>query len=80
MRFEDLEVWKRSARLSADVYRGMQSVRDFGFRDQLTRAELSVPSKPQNGVVEAVPRHTEIKVAERLGIETYGDSTEVEVL
>ena len=26
--------------LSADVYRGMQSVRDFGFRDQWTRAGL----------------------------------------
>ena len=25
-RFEDLEVWKRSARLSADIYRGMQSI------------------------------------------------------
>ncbi len=46
MRFEDLEVWKRSARLSADVYRGMQSVKDFGFRDQWARAGLSVPSNP----------------------------------
>ena len=37
MRFEDLEVWKRSARLSA---------RDFGFRDQWTQAGLSAPSNP----------------------------------
>ena len=49
MRFEDLEVWKRSARLSADAYRGMRSVRDFGFRDQLTRAGLSVPSNIAEG-------------------------------
>ena len=49
MRFEDLEVWKRSARLNADVYRVMQSVRDFGFRDQLTRAGLSVPSNIAEG-------------------------------
>ena len=49
MKFEDLEVWKQSARLSADVYRGMQSVRDFGFRDQLTRAGLSVPSNIAEG-------------------------------
>lgn len=49
MRFEDLEVWKRSARLSADVYRGMQSVRDFGFRDQLTRAGRSAPNNIAEG-------------------------------
>ena len=49
MRFEDLEVWKRSARLNADVYRGMQSIKDFGFRDQLTRAGLSVPSNIAEG-------------------------------
>ena len=49
MRFEDLEVWKRSARLSADIYRAMQSVKDYGFRDQLTRAGLSVPSNIAEG-------------------------------
>ena len=49
MRFEDLEVWKRSARLSADIYRCMQPVKDFGFRDQLTRAGLSVPSNIAEG-------------------------------
>ena len=31
MRFEDLEVWKRSARLCADVYRGMQLVKELWF-------------------------------------------------
>ena len=49
MKFEDLEVWKRSARLSADIYKEMQQVKDFGFRDQLTRAGLSVPSNIAEG-------------------------------
>ena len=49
MRFEDLEVWKRSARLSAEIYRAMQTVKDYGFRDQLTRAGLSVPSNIAEG-------------------------------
>ena len=49
MRFEDLEVWKRSARLSADIYQGMRQVKDYGFRDQLTRAGLSVPSNIAEG-------------------------------
>ena len=49
MKFEDLEVWKRSARLSADLYKEMQQVKDFGFRDQITRAGLSVPSNIAEG-------------------------------
>ncbi|PLY03724.1 MAG: four helix bundle protein [Desulfuromonas sp.] len=49
MQFEDLDVWKRSARLSADIYRTMSKLRDFGFRDQLTRSGLSVPSNIAEG-------------------------------
>ena len=41
-RFEELEVWKRSARLAADLYRTLSGLRDFGSRDQITRAGLSV--------------------------------------
>ena len=49
MRFEDLEVWKRSARLSAEVYRGLAALKDWGFKDQITRAGLSVPSNIAEG-------------------------------
>jgi four helix bundle protein len=49
LKFEDLDVWKRAARLSADIYKGMSSLRDFGFRDQLTRAGLSIPSNIAEG-------------------------------
>jgi len=44
MRFEDLDVWKRSARLSAEIYKYFQTSKDFGFKDQITRSSLSVPS------------------------------------
>ena len=50
MPFEDLDVWKRSARLSAEIYKQTQSLKDFGFRDQLTRAGLSVPSNIAEGM------------------------------
>lgn len=43
MNFEKLEVWKRAARLRADVYKKTAYLKDFGFRDQLTRSSLSVP-------------------------------------
>lgn len=49
MNFEDLDVWKRSARLSADIYRTLSQLKDFGFRDQITRAGLSVPSNIAEG-------------------------------
>ena len=48
-RFEDLEVWRRAARLSAELYKGTAGLRDFGFRDQITRAGLSVPSNIAEG-------------------------------
>ena len=42
--FEDLEVWKRAVALSADVYRKLAKCSDYGFRDQITRSALSIPS------------------------------------
>jgi hypothetical protein len=35
MRFEDLDVWKRSARLSADIYKNLSGLKDYGFKDLL---------------------------------------------
>ncbi|RJR43140.1 MAG: four helix bundle protein [Desulfobacteraceae bacterium] len=49
MRFEDLEVWKRSARLSADIYKTLQKLRDYGFKDQITRSSLSISSNIAEG-------------------------------
>ena len=42
MRFENLDVWKRSTRLSADIYKYFSPCRDYGFKDQITRAGLSI--------------------------------------
>lgn len=50
MNFENLEVWKRSARLSANIYKNIQPIKDFNFRDQLTRSSLSVPSNIAEGM------------------------------
>jgi len=49
MRFEDLEVWKVSARLASDIYKATRDLKDWGFRDQLTRAGLSIPSNIAEG-------------------------------
>ncbi|WP_163575269.1 four helix bundle protein [Halomonas faecis] len=50
MDFERLNVWKRSARLSASLYRHFADSRDFGFKDQITRSGLSVPSNIAEGM------------------------------
>jgi four helix bundle protein len=47
--FEDLAVWKRSARLSCSVYKELRQLKDFGFKDQITRSSLSVPSNIAEG-------------------------------
>ena len=53
--FEDLEVWKRAVELSASVYRETMALKDFGFRDQITRAGLSIPSNIAEGMERSTP-------------------------
>lgn len=47
--FEDLAVWKKSARLTSEIYKELLDLRDFGFKDQITRSGLSVPSNIAEG-------------------------------
>ena len=37
MRFEKLVVWHRATDLSVSLYRRLAELRDYGFRDQITR-------------------------------------------
>ena len=56
MNFEKLEVWQRAARLSVEIYKQTSSLRDFGFRDQITRSGLSVPSNIAEGMTRETPK------------------------
>lgn len=47
--FEKLDVWKRSSRLCVELYKALVHCRDRGFRDQITRSALSVPSNIAEG-------------------------------
>lgn len=49
MLYENLDVWKRSRLLTISVYKALGSCRDFGFKDQITRSALSVPSNIAEG-------------------------------
>ncbi|MDQ1362180.1 MAG: hypothetical protein QG652_40 [Pseudomonadota bacterium] len=46
---ETLDVWKKACRLSVDIYRLMKDCPDRGFKDQVTRSALSVPSNIAEG-------------------------------
>ena len=54
--FEKLDVWKRSSRLCVDLYGMLATCRDTGFKDQITRAALSVPSNIAEGYERDSPR------------------------
>jgi len=50
MQFVNMEVWKRSRLLAIALYREMADSRDYGFKDQITRSALSVPSNIAEGL------------------------------
>ncbi len=47
--FEDLDVWKRGCRLCIDLYESLQDCKDYGLKDQMTRAAVSIPSNIAEG-------------------------------
>ena len=47
--FEDLEVWKRGCRLAARIYEILNDSRDYGLKDQMTRASVSISSNIAEG-------------------------------
>ncbi len=48
-KFEDLEVWKESMQLAFLIYRQFNSNHDYGFKDQIQRSAVSIPSNISEG-------------------------------
>jgi four helix bundle protein len=48
-KFEDLKVWKISMNLSVMLYRDLKDCKNFGLRDQMQRASVSIPSNIAEG-------------------------------
>ncbi|QFU23424.1 four helix bundle protein [Shewanella eurypsychrophilus] len=64
MKYEQLEVWQRSFSLSVQIYRLFSESRDFGFKDQICRSGLSVPSN----IAEGMERESDREKARFLSI------------
>ena len=47
--FEELDVWKRACQLAVRVYEVLDDCRDFGLRDQMQRAAVSIASNIAEG-------------------------------
>jgi four helix bundle protein len=47
--FEELEIWKMARELVNLIYSDFRECRDFGFRDQITRAGISIMNNISEG-------------------------------
>jgi four helix bundle protein len=48
-KFEDLNVWKEAMRLATKTYSLLNDCKDYGLRDQMQRASVSIPSNIAEG-------------------------------
>ena len=91
--FEELEVWQRACKLSVRVYSLLRSTRDYGLRDQMTRASVSIPSNIAEGAERdsaaefkrflhiakgsAAELRTQVYIATQVGILAKEEETEL---
>ena len=41
-RFEDIIAWQKAKLLSVEIYKHFENSKDYGFKDQIQRASVSV--------------------------------------
>ena len=70
--FEDLEIWKMARELVNLIYPDFRDCRDYGFKDQITRAGISI----MNNISEGFCRNSDAEFRQFLNI-SKGSSGEV---
>lgn len=55
LRFEDIKAWQKAQDLAVSVYQVCNSIKDYGFKDQLCRAAVSI----SNNIAEGFDRKTD---------------------
>jgi len=82
--FEKLDVWKKSCRVAVRMYELLRDCRDYGLKDQMTRAAVSIASNIAEGAERdsikeyvhflhiakgsAAELRTQVYIAQRIGI------------
>ena len=62
--FEELVIWKTSRAIVNQIYADFKSCRDYGFRDQITRAGISI----MNNISEGFCRSSDAEFKQFLNI------------
>lgn len=62
--FEDLQIWQESRIFIKEIYTSFSQIKDFGFRDQIQRASVSV----MNNIAEGFERDSDKEFARFLFI------------
>ena len=90
--FEDLEVWKRSCLLAVRIYEVLKECREFGIRDQMQNAAISIPSNIAEGYERrgkdflrfltiargsAAELRTQVYIATKIGILSIEDMNQI---
>lgn len=71
-RFEDIIAWRKARILSVDIYKTFEKSKDFGFKDQIQRASVSI----MNNIAEGFDRQTNKEFSQFLYI-AKGSCSEV---
>jgi len=48
-KFEDVVAWRKAQDLAVDIYSIFRDLKDFGFKDQITRAVVSISNNVAEG-------------------------------
>ncbi len=91
--FEELEVWKRACRVAVRVYEVLSGCMDYGLKDQMTRAAVSIASNlaegsERNSVPDfirfihiakgsAAELRTQVYIAHKIGVLTTEEQQEL---
>ncbi|MDR3227116.1 MAG: four helix bundle protein [Prevotellaceae bacterium] len=54
-KFEDIIAWQKAQNLAVDIYQHFDKIKDFGFKDQICRAAVSV----SNNIAEGFDRNSD---------------------
>ena len=54
--FEELDLWKRSMRVTIDITNALKDSKDYTLKDQILRSALSIPSNIAEGAERQTPK------------------------